>query len=216
MSAGLTRFPEPIPGPEEPLEMLQACHRRIERQCATLMRLVPHLAARGADPQARTAARNAMRYFDTSAGHHHADEEEDLLPALLESASGPEATRLRELIERLTEDHRALELAWRRLRPVLEAVTSGEPAPLTLEAVEALAGIYERHIELEERELLPMAARLLRPEDVARIGAAMRRRRIEPAQPRPGATLRTSHGPGATRGNAQGHTLDGRPFRRAR
>jgi len=212
--SGLSSLPEPIPGPEEPLEMLQACHRRIERQCATLRRLVPHLAARGADPQARTAALNAMRYFDTSARHHHADEEEDLLPALLESASGPQATRLHELIEELTEDHRALELAWRRLRPLLEAVTSGESAPLTSEAVEALAGIYERHIELEERELLPVAARLLRQEDVARVGAAMRMRRTDPA--RQGATLRTGHGPGATRGNAQGHTLDGKPFRRAR
>jgi len=187
MSAGLTTLLEPIPGPEEPLEMLQACHRRIERQCATLRRLVSHLAARGADAQARTAARNAMRYFDISARHHHADEEEDLLPALRESARGPDAARLRELVERLTKEHCALELAWGRLRRVLAAVASGEPAPLTSQAVEALAGAYERHIELEERELLPMAARLLRPEDVARIGAAMVERRTAPAQPPPRA-----------------------------
>jgi hemerythrin-like domain-containing protein len=43
--------------------------------------------------------------------------------------------------------------------------------------VEALIGRYERHIEREETELLPMAARLLSDEELARIGRAMRRRR---------------------------------------
>src|SRR5262245_7979997 len=67
---------------EAPLEMLAACHRRIERQCETLSRLVPHLAAHGADGEARAAAAAVMRYFDTSGMQHHEDEERDLFPAL--------------------------------------------------------------------------------------------------------------------------------------
>jgi hypothetical protein len=43
--------------------------------------------------------------------------------------------------------------------------------------VEALAGLYERHSEREECELLPMATRLLSEHDCARVGRAMRRRR---------------------------------------
>jgi hypothetical protein len=43
-------------------------------------RLVPHLARHGADGEARAAAANVMRYFDTSALHYHADEEQDLFP----------------------------------------------------------------------------------------------------------------------------------------
>jgi hemerythrin-like domain-containing protein len=157
--------------------MLAACHGRIESQCATLRRLVPHLAANGADSQARSAVANVMRYFDTSARHHHADEEEDLFPALIESMAGSDEVCLREMIQGLTADHRALEAAWQRLRRVLERIAAGEFSPLAADDVEAMIDLYERHIEREESELLPMAARLLNEDDLARIGRAMRARR---------------------------------------
>jgi len=75
----------PAAGFEVPLEMLSACHGRIEQQCSTLRRLQSHLLAHGADDQARVAAAAVMRYFDLAARQHHEDEERDLFPALLES-----------------------------------------------------------------------------------------------------------------------------------
>ena len=170
-------FIGPAAGTEAPLEMLSACHGRVELQCATLRRLVSHLAAHGANEEARTAATNVMRYFDTSAKHHHADEEEDLFPALIESMAGSDAVCLREMIDGLTAEHRTLEVAWRRLRNVLDRIAAGESAPLASDVVEALVRLYERHIEREENELLPMAARLLSGDDLARVGRAMRERR---------------------------------------
>lgn len=170
-------FSAPTAGTEAPLEMLSACHGRVEIQCATLRRLVPHLAEHGANEEARSAAINVMRYFDTSARHHHADEEEDLFPALIESMAGSDAVCLREMIEGLAADHRLLEAAWRRLRNVLERIVAGESTSLTSDDVEALVGLYERHIRREEDELLPMAARLLGEDDLARVGRAMRKRR---------------------------------------
>ena len=177
MSTNFPGFPAPADGPEAPLEMLSACHDRMARQCTALRRLVPHLAEHGVDEAARTAAANVMRYFDTSAKHHHADEEEDLFPALIESMAGSDAVCLRELTERLKADHRALEIAWQCVRAVLEKVARGESVRLESDDVEALVGRYERHIECEEKELLPMAARLLSEDDLTRIGRAMRERR---------------------------------------
>src|SRR4029079_9743932 len=84
---------------------------------------------------------------------------------------------LRELTEGLKADHRALEMAWQCVRSVLEKVARGESARLASDNVEALAGQYERHIEREEMELLPMAARLLSDDDLYRIGRAMAERR---------------------------------------
>ena len=47
------------------------------------------------------------------------------------------------------------------------------------------AELCQRHIEREESELLPMAARLLTNDDIARVGQAMRKRRgiagVQPA-----------------------------------
>lgn len=164
-------------GFEVPLEMLSACHHRVERQCSTLRRLVPHLAKHGADAEARTAAAAVMRYFDTAARDHHADEEVDLFPALIESMAGSDAVCLREITASLTAEHRALEAHWRRLRPVLERIAAGESAALASEDVEPLILLYEAHMAREDGELLPMAARLLDDEALERIGKAMRERR---------------------------------------
>ena len=177
MTRPIPGFTAPSASPEAPLEMLSACHARIERQCATLRRLVPHLQAHGADAEARTAAANVIRYFDSSAQHHHDDEEKDLFPALLESMAGSDAVCLRDLTEALQAEHRALDADWRRVRASLAQIAAGTSAQLASEDVEALVSRYERHIAREEQELLPMAARLLADEDVARIGKAMRERR---------------------------------------
>ena len=170
-------YSAPSAGFEVPLEMLSACHSRIERQCSTLRRLVPHLARHGADGEACAAAAGVMRYFDTSALHHHADEEQDLFPALIEAMAGSAPVCLRELIAGLAAEHRELEARWQRVRAVLDRVVAGDGVSLESEDVEALVGLYERHIEREERELLPMAARLLSDDDLERVGRAMRARR---------------------------------------
>lgn len=167
----------PTAGFEVPLEMLSACHFRIERQCETLRRLVPHLAAHGTDEDAQTAAAGVVRYFDTSAMQHHADEEDDLFPALIESMAGSDPVCIREMTAALAAEHRQLEALWRGLRRVLEEVVAGRVATLDGAAVDAFADGYARHIEREEKELLPMAARLLGDDELEQVGRAMRERR---------------------------------------
>ncbi len=177
MSIDLPGHSAPSAGFEAPLEMLLACHYRIECQCATLRRLVSHLAAQGADVEARTAAAAVLRYFETSAQQQHTDEEENLFPALIESMAGSDAVCLRALTDRLTADHRALDAHWQRVRIALVRVVAGDGASLPGSDVDALAGLYAQHIEREERELLPMAARLLSDDALQQIGRAMRERR---------------------------------------
>lgn len=164
-------------GFETPLAMLMECHRRIEQQCATLARLVPHVAAHGSDAAAGEAARAVTRYFDVAAPKHHADEEDDLFPALIEAMSGSDAVCLHEMTGALLADHEALEQRWAALRLVLERIARGEMAVLSSEDVEAFAARYAAHIAREERELLPMAERLIDTATMARIGTSMRRRR---------------------------------------
>lgn len=167
----------PAVGFEVPLEMLAACHGRVQAQCATLRRLAAHLARQGADRQAQDAAAALMRYFDTSAVHHHADEEVDLFPALIESMAGSDAVCLRELTASLAAEHRELEQRWRALHHRLELVTRGVAAILPDDDVHDFIELYERHIAREEAELLPMAGRLLSDAELDRIGQAMRARR---------------------------------------
>lgn len=177
MSIAFPGHSAPTAGFEVPLEMLAACHGRVQAQCATLQRLAAHLGTQGVDAAAREAAVALMRYFDTAARDHHADEEVDLFPALIEAMAGSDAVCLREMVAALVADHRVLEDHWRQLRPLLAQVAAGTPAVLPLPVVQAFVERYARHIAREESELLPMAARLLDDAALDQVGLAMRRRR---------------------------------------
>ena len=125
MSIDLPGHTAPTAGFTAPLEMLSVCHYGIERQCLSLGHLVSHLGSRGADAKAHTAAAELMRCFDTSAKQLHAEEEEDLFPALIESMAGSDAVCLTASADVLTADPREIEVHWRRVRSALERVVAG-------------------------------------------------------------------------------------------
>lgn len=165
------------PSLDEPLEMLEACHERIEAQLKTLERLLDHLPRHGADEQARQAARNVLRYFELAGPNHHEDEERNLFPTLIERAGTENVAVVRSLVADLLADHvqmaAALDVVRRQLLPIAE----GSGAALEAVAVRHLAALYRRHIEKENRELLPLARRLLPPVDVEALSRAMTARR---------------------------------------
>ena len=177
MTIALPGHQAPAVGFEVPLEMLAACHGRVQQQCETLLRLQDHLGKNGSDRAAQEAAAAVMRYFDSAARHHHEDEEIDLFAALLEAMAGSDAVCIREMIDVLRAEHRLLEAQWQGLRRSLNQVANGEPATLDAAMLSGFVELYDRHIQREEAELLPMAARLLSDAELDRIGRAMRARR---------------------------------------
>jgi hemerythrin-like domain-containing protein len=177
ISLAFPGFSSPAAGPEAPLDMLGACHTRVEKQCRTLERLAPHLAQHGSDGAAQEAAQAVLRYFETAAVHHHADEEQDLFPALLEAMAGSDAVCIRELTRELLAEHRQLEQRWSALSPQLQAIARGQAQLLQPTQVNDFVVGYRSHIHKEDTELLPMARRLLDESQLQRIGQAMRQRR---------------------------------------
>ncbi|MFO1323069.1 MAG: hemerythrin domain-containing protein [Burkholderiales bacterium] len=159
------------PGFDDPVGMLRACHRRIERQLATLGRLRRHLPEHHADADARIAAAAILRYFDTAAINHHADEEDSVFPRLRTAA--PDAAPL---LAALATDHVALAARWMKLRPLLAAIVAHSGAYLPVKDVEEFCAAYAAHIAREESEFLPRAA-TLPAADLAAIGAEMAARR---------------------------------------
>ncbi len=161
------------PGFEDPLEMLQACHGRIQAQCETLHRLVAHLQAHGNDAQASQAARAILRYFDTAGRHHHQDEERDLFPRLLATCDPAAA----ELVARLVHEHKEMDAAWHRLRPLLVEIAEDQSDRLDAEVSAHFSRLYARHIALENNSLLPLAGSLLNAEQLQSLGRSMAARR---------------------------------------
>lgn len=167
------------PGFEDPLEMLEACHGRIRAQCATLNKLLEYLPRHGCDLQAQQAAQAILRYFDTAGQHHHQDEECDLFPCMCDTSSA----EARELVARLLDEHKGMEAAWQRLRPMLLAVADGQSAEVDKAAAQHFIDVYDRHIELENGKLLPLAASILSAAQLETLGKSMAARRGVPFPP---------------------------------
>ena len=175
------RLFDALSGFDDPLEMLLACHRRIEKQLDTLKRLRTHLEAHGVDADASLAAQNVLRYFQSAAANHHADEEQDLFPLLESRIDDPgEQARFRAFRERLESDHRALEGAWNRLRRPLEGIADGLSRTLPAADVQAFVGAYANHILTEETTLKDFFDRWLGEADRRTLGQSMAARRKVP------------------------------------
>ncbi len=138
--------------------------------------MAEHLPRNGCDQQARQAAQGILRYFDTAGQFHHLDEEQDLFPALRLSA-GPDSAQLNALLERLLSEHVVMLAAWDALRPVLLQLSQGMETPLAATLTGKFIGSYTVHIAVEERDLLPLAAHLLNPQQTVQIGQRMAERR---------------------------------------
>jgi hemerythrin-like domain-containing protein len=161
-----------IPDFRDPLGVLRACHDRMLANCDILQKLPEHLATSGADDEARKAIAGIVRYFSTSAVHHHQDEEQDLFPYL-----NRQSLKLADLVYRLKQEHKVLDRLWQELLPGLKKpdslVEDGEFAS----RVTAFCDAYRAHIAIENGELLAMAQHILSQRQLEDLGKAMARRR---------------------------------------
>jgi hemerythrin-like domain-containing protein len=167
----------PAAGFDQPFEMLDACHDRVRRMLRLLVRLQQHLVDHGTDAAAREAATDVMRYFDRAGPEHHEDEERHLFPRLAASSD----TTMRALVNRLQDEHQAMEQQWLRLRVDLLAVRAGQPVQAEAPARwEAFVALYGAHIEAEDGLAYPAARVLVAPHEEAAIGREMAERRGVP------------------------------------
>jgi len=163
---------------DDPLEMLLACHRRIEKQLDTLKRLRAHVAENGVDAEASAAAQAVLRYFERAATNHNEDEERDLFP-LLEAriTDSGEMARFKAFRAEIERDHREIESMWTKLRRPLEGIAEGLTRTLLPADVQAFVGAYARHILAEESALTEFFNRWLDDGDRRALGRSMSARR---------------------------------------
>ena len=171
------QMPSPAPSFDEPIEMLEACHGRIEAQLATLERLVPHVARHGCDEPAREAARAVMRYFDTSGVQHHRDEDEDLFPLLRTLAAERGRAEIAAVADELGREHAVMDEQWSRLRARLDSIAQARAAGLDADEVASFAWQYRKHMQTENASLLPFAKEALDGAQRAALGERMAARR---------------------------------------
>ena len=161
-----------LPGFDEPLALLRACHKNILANCDRLEALVLHVAAQGIDDEARKTARDIVRYFSTSARLHHRDEEEDLFPRL-----NRQSLRIAELIQDLKQEHTRLDQLWEVMVTELKSLPGNGFSDDFLQANRDFCTLSRQHVNRENMEFLPLAASSLSQLDLGEIGASMADRR---------------------------------------
>jgi hemerythrin-like domain-containing protein len=157
-------------GFHEPLGLLSDCHRRIEHFLQVLVTV-----------ERRHALDGALRYFETAAPRHTADEEDSLFPRLRASGD-PLAARALALVERLHDDHAIAEAHHEHVEILMrrwlnqDHLDAADAASLR-QHLTALQALYKAHIAVEDHELFPAAARVLDAPALRDMGREMAARR---------------------------------------
>lgn len=164
----------------EPLGMLSDCHKRIQFFLKDLVRLAEN-SEEPLDDMRRTALERALRYFRESGPRHTADEEESLFPRLraLKDARLNEAL---ENVELLEADHERANVAHEAVdgigvRWLADGVLSTEDTARLRSLMHGLSELYARHLEVEDKEVFPVAALLLTEQAQVDVGREMAERR---------------------------------------
>lgn len=153
----------------EPLAALYSEHRSIAAVLAALEALIRERRDRGAKVDARVF-RAALYYLDVFAEREHHPKEERALFARLRA-------RTREadaVLDELGREHESGEQAMRELEQALVRFEEGGEAefPPFAAALDRFVGRYREHMRKEERDVMPLARRVLDANDWAAIEAA--------------------------------------------
>lgn len=159
---------------DEPIGLLEDCHKRILHFIRTLSTLAESDASEPLNPADRESLVRSLRYFREAAPRHNADEEESLFPLVRRHADAYRCEML-VCLASLVNDHR-----WAgQLHCEMDAIGSRWLAAGTLRPndrmrlrslTHSLSNFYASHIVMEERDLFPAARGMLSPAEKQRLG----------------------------------------------
>ncbi len=142
-----------------PVHDFSTCHDGILNKLRQLDALPDLLEAAA---RARQSAQQMLEFFREAIFEHHSEEERELFTAVKASATlGDEREQVKRLAERLTREHRDLEMQWKKLEPALKRAAKGQDAEVPASAIAQLVSQYTAHARFEEAEYLPLAYTIL-------------------------------------------------------
>jgi hemerythrin-like domain-containing protein len=184
----LLKVDQPVDhGFDSPVGLLGDCHRRVERFLGILVAVTREWQGRPLPPPAEVQLEQALRYFEVAGPRHTADEEESLFPRL-ERLDTDGVRCVVRIARELEADHRIAEGLHRSTAALIRTWIAGGALPPDDRAalsrdLDELARLYARHIEIEDTQVFPAAARALSADALEQIGREMAARRGVPYAP---------------------------------
>lgn len=165
---------EPAADFSDALRVIRDYHAHLLALCDGLVQLVEQVGMQPPAGDFGLHARALQRALSSASARHHRDEELTLFPCV----KYPPREDLQALLERLEADHVEIDLVWDWLAPLLQNTGCIDDHVQFSHVLRQYVQLVQRHIEAEEKHLLPVIERLLNPGQRARIGASMRRDRL--------------------------------------
>jgi len=165
---------------DAPLTNFTNCHSGIIKRLNALDELPALL---GPAAKARQIAEQSLEFFREAIFEHHLEEERELFPAVLASATpGEELERVKAMTKRLTQEHRMVEALWKGLESGLKRVAKGQSTDLDVSEVQRLVSEYTAHAAYEEAEFLPLSEKILsrNSNHMAALGLSLHMRHVKP------------------------------------
>ena len=166
---------------QEPLALMEDCHRRIERFLGILLLIVNAARDEPLSVEHREGMERSLRYFRSAAPLHTQDEEASLFPRM-RACSHPDVRAAMKDLSSLESDHRRAELAHAEVDSLGQMwldtgslSTEGRERMALL--LEDLQRSYRRHIDLEDSCVYPLAGRALDADSIQAVGREMAHRR---------------------------------------
>lgn len=135
---------------------LDACHAQMHTHLAELAALIELLDASSDSVHCRQSAKTIEAFFSLTSREHHAEEERNIFPGLLQS----ERPELVQAVRTLQQDHGWIEQNWLELAPMLRAIAAGEDWVDMAEMkhnAEVFLSLCHDHIVIEETLIYPQA-----------------------------------------------------------
>jgi hemerythrin-like domain-containing protein len=156
----------------DPLAVMRADHAHILEHCGIVEKLVPHIAEKGVDGEARSSIAQVLNFFATVALRHQQDKEQNLFPLL-----NRQSLKLADIVYRLKREQDDLDNMWVAIQGALKTPATLKDNEAFSTQAEKFCNGYRRHLAYEEKELLGLAQHILSQRQLEELGDAMAKRR---------------------------------------
>ncbi|MBI4468356.1 MAG: hemerythrin domain-containing protein [Acidobacteria bacterium] len=164
-----------------PMGMLTDCHRKLERILQGFLTVTAEARGTALTPEQRTVIEMGLRYFEKFAPQHARDEEESLFPRM-RSTKHPDVQAILTVLDALDADHVEAAAVHAEMdtlgrKWLAEGSLSPDEAGRLEKIVRELNSFYQRHIGIEDRDVFPLAGRVLTATEMEAVGKEMAARR---------------------------------------
>ena len=159
---------------QSPVDDFSKCHVGIIQNFEALKNLANTVITDPVQADVKESAKKLLQFYKDVVLNHHQEEEQELFNLVLDCAKpGAEHSDAKNMVDRLTQEHRDLEKQWKLIEADVKKLARGKSASLNRDAAMNMAENYLAHANFEEQAFLPLSAEILKDTGLESLGITL-------------------------------------------